>query len=203
MTQVQSIQPQASPQPSPPVQQTNVTQSTTPNHVGLPDQANVSQAQVSVRKQQNQPSLPIASTSPAQSLYSQPVPPHAVEQPRGPLNSQANQVPHPQSSQVPNMPPPPIHSGSQPPSVHQPPMPPVPGHLQQPMQTTGISHHLLQPPLPPQPRPPIQMQYQPSMGPNVNFQNAGIPQMHHSQPMFHVSLNIRECRFKVLAYWLQ
>ncbi|KAL2935283.1 Cleavage stimulating factor 64 [Bienertia sinuspersici] len=194
MTQVQSVQPQA-PQPSPPVQQAApVAQSTTTKQVGFTDQANVSQAQAPPRKQQqNQPSLPITST-PAQGISSQSmppqVPPQVVEQHRGPLNTQANQLPHPQSSQVPNMPPLPMHTGSQPPPVHQPPMPPVPGHLQQPMQTTGASHHLLQPPLPPQPpqpRPPMQMQYQPPIGTNMNFQNSGFPHMHHSQPMFHTN----------------
>lgn len=183
-----SSQPQASPQPSPPVQQTSVHAAhSTPKQVSLPDQANVPQAQVPVRKQQqNQPSLPIVST-PVPGLHSQSMPPQAVEHPRGPLSNPTSQMPHPQSSQVPNMPPLPIHSGSQPPPVHQPPMPPVPAHLQQPMQTNSVSHHLLQPPLPPQPRHPIQMQYQPPIGANVNFQNAGIPQMHHSQPMYHTS----------------
>ncbi|XP_021761584.1 cleavage stimulating factor 64-like isoform X2 [Chenopodium quinoa] len=183
-----SNQPQAAPQPSPPVQQTNIHAAhSAPKQVSLPDQANISQAQVPVRKQQhNQPSLPITST-PMQGMHSQSIPPQVVEQHRGPLNTHASQMPHPQSSQVPNMPPLSMHSGSQPPPVHQPPMPPVPGHLQQPMQTTGVSHHQLQPPLPPQPRPPIQMQYQSQIGTNVNFQNAGIPQMHHSQPMYHTS----------------
>ncbi|KNA19540.1 hypothetical protein SOVF_060790 [Spinacia oleracea] len=186
---VQSNQPQASSQPSHPVQQTNVhVAHSTPKQVTLPDQANISQAQLPVRKQQqNQSSLPIMSTPTAQGIHSQPMPPQAIEQPRGPLNTQASQMSHTQSSQVPNMPSLPMHSGSQPPPVHQPPMSSVPSHFQQPMQTTGVSHHQLQPPVPPQPRPPMQMQYQPPIGANMNFQNSGTPQMHHSQPIYHTS----------------
>lgn len=184
---VPSIQPQAPQQSSHPVQQTNAHAAhSAPSQVGQ-ELPNVSQAQVPVRKQQqNQPSMPMSST-PGQGFHSQPVPAQPVEQPRVHMNTQTSQMGHPQSNQVPNMPPLPVHSGPQPPSVHQPPMPPVPSHLQQPMQSTGATHHMLQPPLPPQPRPPIQVQYQPPLGPNMNFPNAGIHQMPHSQPMFHPS----------------
>lgn len=181
-----STQPQAPQQPSQPVQQTNANVvHSTPSQVGL--QENVTQAPIPVRKQpQSQPPMAMSS-APMQGFHSQPVPSQPVEQPRGHMNPQATQLPHQQASQVSNMPSLPLHSGSQPPSVHQPPMPPLPGHLQQPMQTGGVTHHTLQPPLPPQPRPPIHAQYQPPMGSNMNFPNAGISQMPHSQPMFHPS----------------
>lgn len=185
----QAVQPQVSPQPAPPVQQKNIiTTPSTPMQISLPDQANVSQGQVLLRKQQqNQPSLPTAPIPPGQDIHPQTLPLQPTEHKRGPLNSQANQMPHQQSSQVPNMPPLSIHSAPQLPPAHQPPMPSGPGHLQHSMQTTAVSHHLLQPPIPPQPRPPIPMQYQPQIGANMNFQNSGISQMHHSQPMFHTT----------------
>ncbi|GAB4854351.1 hypothetical protein Ancab_022937 [Ancistrocladus abbreviatus] len=64
------------------------------------------------------------------------------------LSSQATPMSLPQSSQVHNLPSRPLQQ----PAVH-PPRPP--GHLQQPMQTTGMSHLPLQPPLLPQHRPQL------------------------------------------------
>ncbi|GAB4846594.1 hypothetical protein Ancab_025600 [Ancistrocladus abbreviatus] len=64
------------------------------------------------------------------------------------LSSQATPMSLPQSSQVHNLPSLPLQQ----PAVH-PPRPP--GHLQQPMQTTGMSHLPLQPPLLPQHRPQL------------------------------------------------
>ncbi|CAO2818557.1 unnamed protein product [Amaranthus hypochondriacus] len=185
---VQSIPPQASSQPLPSVQQTKLHEAqSTPNQVNLPDQANVPQVQEPVTKQQqHKPTQPISS-NPVQGFHPQSLPPQAVEQSRVSFNFQASQMAHPQSSQVSNMPALPTHAGPQQPLVHQPPVLPVPDHSQPPMQATADSHHLLQPQLPPHLRPPMQMQHQPPMGVNMNFQNAGIPQMHHSQPMFHNS----------------
>lgn len=182
-----STQPQAPQQPTQPPQLANVqVVHSTPSQVGSQEPPNVSQAQIPIRKQpQSQPSMPISST-PMQGFHSQPAPSQQVEQPRGHMNPQPTQLPHPQAAQVSNMPSLPFHSGSQPPAVHQPPMPHLPGHLQQPMQTGGVTHHALQPPLPPQPR-PMQVPYQPAMSSNLNFPNSGIPQMPHSQPMFHPS----------------
>jgi len=183
-----STQPQAPQQPSP-LQQANVqVVHSKPSQAGPQEQPNVSQAQLPIRKQpQSQPSAPMSST-PVQGFHSQPAPSQLVEQPRGHMNPLPTQLPHPQASQVSNMPSLQLHSGSQPPAVSQPPMQHLPSHLHQPMQTGGVAHHALQPPLPPQPR-PMQVPYQPAMSSNLNFPNAGIPHMPHSQPMFHVSLN--------------
>ncbi|KAK9684252.1 hypothetical protein RND81_10G196700 [Saponaria officinalis] len=182
---VPSVQPQSSQQSSLHVKQSNVhVANAAPSQTGLQDQANMSQTAPVRKQQQNQPPMPISST-PVQGILSQSVQP--AEQSRGHFIPQATQMQHPKSSQVPNMPSLPLNSGSLPPSAHHPPLPPMPGHLQQQMQTTGVSHHMPQPPLPAQPRPPIQMPYQPQVSSNVNFQNAGIRQMHPPQPMFHPS----------------
>ncbi|KAL9247485.1 hypothetical protein vseg_020913 [Gypsophila vaccaria] len=182
---VSSVQPQPSQPSSLHVKQSNVhVANSTPSQTGLQDQTNMSQAAPVRKQQQNQSQMPIPST-PMPGILPQSVQP--AEQSRGHFISQATQMQHPKPSQVPNMSSLPLNSGSLPPSAHHPPLPPMPGHLQPPMQTTNVSHHMLQPPLPPQPRPPIQMQYQPQANSNVNFQNAGIRQMHPSQPMYHPS----------------
>ncbi|XP_074278834.1 cleavage stimulating factor 64 [Silene latifolia] len=173
-------------QPSPPVKtDAHVAQSVS-SQVGLQGQANLSQAN-SVRKQPQIPPPMPTTSNPVQGIISQPTSAQPVEPSRGHVIPQATQMSHPKSSQAPNMPSLPHHFGSQHSSGHQPPMPSMLGHLQRPMQTTGVSHQMLQPPLPPQPRAPMQMQYQPQITSNVNFQNPGVTQMNNSQPMFHPS----------------
>ncbi|XVE64051.1 hypothetical protein DITRI_Ditri07aG0070200 [Diplodiscus trichospermus] len=161
-----------------------------PNQVGLQDQAAASQIQPPVRKQhqtQTGTQISAAAVSVA-NLQSQPIPPHSLQTPqqtKGHLNPPMSL---PQSSQLPNVPPLPLHSPSQPPPHHQTHMPTASSQLQQPLQTSGIPHMPLQPPMPPQARPPsvptFHHQYAPQMGPNVGFQHPGVPQ-HLSQPMFH------------------
>ncbi|PSR96549.1 Cleavage stimulation factor subunit like [Actinidia chinensis var. chinensis] len=194
---IPSIQPtvsQSHTQPAQPVQQAN-TQATPalPGQNGLQDQTGASQIPTLVRKQhQNPPAIPIPSASaPPLNLQSQSLPSHAlqsIQQSKGHVNSQATPMSLPQSSQLPNIAPLPLHSASHPPPL-QPPMPTGSTQLQQPLQTTGMAHLPLQPPLPPQPRPPSMpaFSHQPhsQMGQNPGFQHSGAPQLHHSQPMFH------------------
>lgn len=163
-----------------------------PGQVGMQDQTGALQIQAPAREQhQSQPAMPISSA--AVNIQSQPFPLHTLQmpqQPKGHLNPQVTPTSLPQSSQLPNVPTLPLHHSSQPPPVHQPQMPTSSSQLQQPLQTGGIPHMQLQPPLPPQPRPPsmpnFHPQYPPQMGGNMGFQHAGAPQ-HLSQPMFHVS----------------
>ncbi|KAK9278324.1 hypothetical protein L1049_027889 [Liquidambar formosana] len=194
---IPNIQPavsQPSQQTVKPVQQPSIQAAhSSPGQVGLQDQTSASQTQIPVRKHhQNQPTMPISSTSlttnnlQPQSMPSHP--PQAVQQPKGHLNVQGMPMSLPLSSQISNVPSLPIHSASHPASL-QPPMPTASSQLQQPLQTTGLPHLPLQPPLPPQPRPPSMptFHHQPpsQMGPNMGFQHSGAPQLHHSQPIFH------------------
>ncbi|THG22125.1 hypothetical protein TEA_020841 [Camellia sinensis var. sinensis] len=182
-------------QPVQPAQQTNVQAThALPGQNGLQDQTSAPQIPIPVRKQhQNPPVMPIPSTSaPPLNLQSQSLPSHAlqsVQQPKGHVNAQAPPISLPQSSQVPNISPLPIHSVSQPPPL-QPSLPTGSTQLQQPIQTSGIMHLPLQPPLPPQPRPPsmpaFSHQIHSQIGQNPGFQHSGPPQLHHSQPMFHL-----------------
>ncbi|XVF09597.1 hypothetical protein REPUB_Repub07fG0107500 [Reevesia pubescens] len=161
-----------------------------PGQVGLQDQAAASQTQPPLRKQhQSQIGTQISAAAvPAANLQAQPMPPHSLQTPqqsKGHLNPPMSL---PQSSQLPNVPPLPLHSSSQAPHHHQTHMPTASSQLQQPLQTTGIPHMPLQPPMPPQARAPsvptFHHQYAPQMGPNMGFQHPGAPQ-HLSQPMFH------------------
>ncbi|WCJ21954.1 hydroxyproline-rich glycoprotein family protein [Euphorbia peplus] len=142
-----------------------------------------------VRKQhQNQNSSTSVHPSNLQSQSMSSHPLHTPQQPKGHLNPQMTPMSVPQSSQLPNIPLPPLHSVSQPPTLHQPPqLPNVSTQLQQPLHTTGVPHLPMQPQMPPQPRlpsgPNFHHQYGPQMGPNVGFQHSG-PQ-HPSQSMFH------------------
>ncbi|XP_059661652.1 cleavage stimulating factor 64 [Cornus florida] len=144
------------------------------------------------KQQQNEPLIQISSAAaPPINPHSQSLPSHplqSVQQPKGHHNGQASTMSLPQASQIPNTPPLPIHSASQPPSLLQPPIPTATTQLQQPLQTSGIPHLPQQPPLPPQPRPPsmpvFPHQVHSQMGPNVGFQHSGAPQLHHSQFMF-------------------
>ena len=195
--QIPSIEqppPQHSQQSTQLTQQSNIqaTQSLT-GQVGMKDQAVASQMQTPARMQhQNQPAMAISSAaSPAVHIHSQPTPLHPLQtpqQPKGHLHPQVTATSLPQASQLQNLPTLPLHSSSQPPPLHQSQMPTPSGQLQQPLQTTGIPHLPLQPPLPPQPRPPSMGNFQHQYPPQ-GFQHAG-PQ-HLSQPMFHVSIRLR------------
>ncbi|XP_062118132.1 cleavage stimulating factor 64 [Humulus lupulus] len=175
-------------------QQSNIQASQSlSGQVGIKDQAGASQMQTPARMQhQNQPPVAISSPAvPAVHIQPQPTPIHPLQTPqplKGHLHPQVTTTSIPQSSQLPNLPSLPLHSSSQQPPHHQSQMSTPSGQMQQSMQTAGIPHLPLHPPLPPQPRPHsmgnFQHQYPPHMGTNVGYQHAGPPQ-HHSQPMFH------------------
>ncbi|XP_021658630.2 pollen-specific leucine-rich repeat extensin-like protein 3 isoform X2 [Hevea brasiliensis] len=193
---IPNIQPPATQPPqqsSQPSQQSNIQAARSLAGQVLQDQTLASQTQPPMRKQhQNQPSISMSSTSVSPpSLQSQPMPSHPLQTPqlaKGHPNPQVTPISVPQSSQLPNIPPP-LHSASQPQPLHQPQMPTVSTQLQQPLRTTGIAHPPLQPPLPPQARlpsvPSFHHQCGPQMGPNVGFQHSGA--QHPLQPMFHSS----------------
>ncbi|KAI9088121.1 hypothetical protein K1719_030098 [Acacia pycnantha] len=190
---VPKIQPtvsQSSQQPVQLTQQPNIQPPPfLPGQGGLHDQASVSQNQIPPRKLQNQPPVPISSAAiPSASHQSQPLPAHSLQvpqQPKGHLNPQMAHVSLPQSSQLPNVPPPSLHSSSQ---LHQTQIPNVSTQLQQPLQAPGFPHVPLQPPMQSQPRPPsgpnFHHQYPPQMGANIGFPHASGPH-NLPQPMFH------------------
>ncbi|XP_061344992.1 cleavage stimulating factor 64 [Gastrolobium bilobum] len=180
----QNTQQSVQPTPQPNVQPAPLL----PGQAGAQDQAGVSQTQIPLRK--HQPSVPVSSAAvPAMSHQSQPMAAHSLQmpqQPKGHLTPQMAPVSLPQSSQLPNVPPPSLHSSSQ--SLHPTQMPTASSQLQQPLQAPGFPHMPLQPPLPPQLRPPsvpnFHPQYPPQMGANLGFQHAGAS---HNLPqsMFH------------------
>lgn len=143
-------------------------------------------------KQQLPPhtSISIPSTSvPPLNYQSQQVistPAHIAQQAKGFFG--APPVPHPQASQIRSIPlPPNAHSHY---SMIQSHMPMVSSQAQPSLQTPGMFHQPLQPPLPQQPRPPLQpFSHQPSsqVPQNLSFQPSSAPQLHFSQPLFHSS----------------
>lgn len=195
LVQVPNIQPAESQHPQPAPRPNSQTGHSMPIQVSLPD-TSASQTQISLRNQQQQQTAIPATSGTGPTTNHQPLSmplhaPHSAVQPKGHLSVQATQMSLPQSSHIPDVPPLPLHSGSQPLSLHQPQMSNTSNQLQQTLQTTGFPHLPLQPPLPQQPRPHsmpnFHHQLTPQMGPNLGFQHSGPPQMHHSQPMFHVS----------------
>ncbi|KAB2016722.1 hypothetical protein ERO13_D08G105600v2 [Gossypium hirsutum] len=187
-SQQSQCQQSAQPPPMPNIQPAK----SMPGQPGLQDQVAPSQTQPPLRKQhQNQAGAHISAAAiPPASIQSQPTPSHSLQTPqqmKGHLNPPMSL---PQSSQLPNVPPVPLHSSSQPHHHQQTHMPMASGQLQQSLQTTGIPHMPLQPSMPQQARPPtlptLHHQYTPQMGPNVGFQHPGAPQ-HLSQPIFHSS----------------
>ncbi|XP_020221857.1 cleavage stimulating factor 64 [Cajanus cajan] len=186
---VQPIVSQNNQQSVQPTQQPNIQPAPLlPGLGGAQDQAGVSQTQIPSRKHQNQPSVQVSSAVPAMSHQSQPMAAHSLpmpQQPKGHLTPQVAPVSLPQSSQLPNIPPPSLHSPSQP--LHPTQIPTASSQSQQPLQTPGFLHMPLQPPLP-QHRPPavptFHPQYPPQMGANLGFQHAGAS---HNLPqsMFH------------------
>ncbi|XP_017415527.1 cleavage stimulating factor 64 isoform X1 [Vigna angularis] len=174
-----------------PVQQPNTQPAPLlPGHGGAQDQAGVSQTQTPMRKHHNQSSVPVSSAVPAMSHQSQPISAHSLpmpQQPKGHLAPQVALASLPQSSQLPNIPPPSLHSLSQP--LHPTQMPTASSQLQQPLQSPGFPHIPMQQQLPPQIRPPpavptFHPQYPPQMGANLGFQHAGASH-NLSQSMFH------------------
>ncbi|XAR51287.1 hypothetical protein NMG60_11005881 [Bertholletia excelsa] len=191
---IQSTVSQPATQSVPPSQQANIQVTPAlPGQNGLQDQTNTPQVPTPVRRQHQNPAvMPIPSSSaPPSSLQPQPLPSHALQSvphPKGHVSAQATPMTLPQSSQFTNIAPLPLHPASQLPPL-QPPMSTSSNQMQQPLQTSSIQHLPLQPPLPPQPRPSMQAfphQPQSQMGQALNFQQSGAPQMHHSQPMFHL-----------------
>ncbi|GAV75360.1 CSTF_C domain-containing protein/CSTF2_hinge domain-containing protein [Cephalotus follicularis] len=163
-----------------------------PIQASVLDQTSASQTEAPMRRHpQNQPVVPISSPSviavnyPSQSMPLHPL--QTPQQPRGQMNPPVAPMSLPQSSQLLSIPPLPLHSASQPPPLHQPQMPTASSQSQQPLQTSGIPHMSLQPPLPPQPRPlsmqSFHHQYAPQMGANLGYQHPSA--QHLSQPMFH------------------
>ncbi|KAG5014735.1 hypothetical protein JHK82_020419 [Glycine max] len=185
---VQPMVSQNNQQPVQPTQQPNIQPAPLlPGHGGAQDQAGVSQTQIPLRKHQNQPSVPVSSAVPAARHQSQPMAAHSLPMPQHPKGHPTPQmalVSLPQSSQLPNIPPPSLQSSSQP--LHPTQMATASSQLQQPMQTSGFPP--LQPPLPPQIRPTalptFHPQYPPQMVANMGFQHAGAS---HNLPqsMFH------------------
>ncbi|XP_052490060.1 cleavage stimulating factor 64 isoform X3 [Gossypium raimondii] len=185
-SQQSQCQQSAQPPPMPNIQPAK----SMPGQPRLQDQVAPSETQPPLRKQhQNQAGAHISAAAvPPASIQSQPTPSHSLQTPqqmKGHLNPPMSL---PQSSQLPNVPPVPLHSSSQPHHHQQTHMPMASGQLQQSLQTTGIPHMPLQPSMPQQARPPtlptLHHQYTPQMGPNVGFQHPGAPQ-HLSQPIFH------------------
>ncbi|MBA0553883.1 hypothetical protein Golob_013022 [Gossypium lobatum] len=202
-SQQSQCQQSAQPPPMPNIQPAK----SMPGQPGLQDQVAPSQTQPPLRKQhQNQAGAHISAAAvPPASIQSQPTPSHSLQTPqqmKGHLNPPMSL---PQSSQLPNVPPVPLHSSSQPHHHQQTHMPMASGQLQQSLQTTGIPHMPLQPRMPQQARPPtlptLHHQYTPQMGPNAGFQHPGAPQ-HLSQPIFHVSqkLNFGSLGFSLVTY---
>ncbi|KAI4347184.1 hypothetical protein L6164_008019 [Bauhinia variegata] len=191
---VPKIQPpvsQSTQQSVQPMQQSNIQPAPLlPAQGGVQDQPSISQTQIPPRRHLNQPPAPMSSSVvPPVSHQSQPMPAHSLQtpqQPKGHLTAQMAPTSLPQSSQLPSVPPPSLHSSSQP--LHQTQMPTASAQLQQPLQAPGFPHMPLQPPLPPQVRPSsapaFHHQYPPQMGTNLGFQHGGAP---HNLPqsMFH------------------
>ncbi|XP_039025445.1 arginine-glutamic acid dipeptide repeats protein-like [Hibiscus syriacus] len=184
---IQPPAPQQSQQSSQPPHQPNIQPSLSlPGQAGLQEQAAPSQNQPPLRKQQqNQVGMQtsVASVA-AANLQSQPMPPYSLQtlqQTKGHLNPPLS-LPHTSE------PPLPLNSSSQLPHRHQTPMLTSSSQMQQSLQTTGVPHMPLHPPMQPQARLPLvpnfNHQYAPQMGPKVGFQHPCPPQ-HLSQLMFN------------------
>ncbi|XP_058734284.1 cleavage stimulating factor 64-like, partial [Vicia villosa] len=134
----QPVVPQNSQQTVQPTQQPSVQPAPLlPGKGGTQDQAGVSHTHIPPRKHQNQPSVPVSySTVPATSHQSQLMVAHSMQmpqQPKGHLTPQVAPETVLQSSQLPKIPPPSVHSSSQP---HHPTQMPT-ASSQQPLQTPG------------------------------------------------------------------
>lgn len=183
---VQPVAPQINQQSVQPAQKPSVQPAPIlPAQGGVQDQAGVSQ--IPPRKHQNQPSVPVSYAAvPAMTHQTQPTAAHSLQmpqQPKGHLTPQVAPAAVPQSSQLPKIPPPSVHSSSQP--LHPTQMPTSSSQAQQPLQAPGFQHMPMQPPLPPQLRPPsvqtFHPQYPPQTGGNIGFQHGGASH----NPMFH------------------
>ncbi|XP_027126917.2 uncharacterized protein [Coffea arabica] len=186
---IPNVQPAASQNPQPsksPIQQSNIQTSSPVPGPTIKQEPNIKQ-------EQNLPATTVSSASVLPSNLQPPSfpshPSQSTQQPKGHIATQPTQMPIRQSSQLPNMSHLPHHAAAQPPSHLQAPIPSASNQLQQPMQTTSVSHlPPLQPPLPTQQRPPMPgfpHQGQSQMGLNVGFQHSSAPQLHPSQPVYH------------------
>lgn len=177
----QPLQAQTSQQPS--------TQAGLPlsGEASLREQTSGPQTQVpAVKKMETQPVMQTSASILISNPQSQPMPLHlqqTVQQPKGPPNIQIS------PSRIPNSTSLPTSSPSQPPLV-QPQLPTASNQFQQPLPTPTDPHMPLQPPLPPRPRLPLQPAFQhqhlSQMSSNMSLQQSS-SQLHHSQPVFHVS----------------
>ncbi|XP_022137042.1 RNA-binding protein 33 isoform X1 [Momordica charantia] len=193
--QIPSIQPSTSHHSQPSTHtthQSNIQPTQTPaGQISLQEQTNAPPLAPPRKQYQNQPSMPISSTTlPTVNVQPQSAPLIPLQTPQHPKGfemHQANPISVPQPSQVPSVPPV-LPSAAQPPLLHQPQISTASVQLQQPLQTAEIPHLPLQAPLPPQSRAPtgpnFHQHYPQQVGHNMNYQPAGIPQ-HVSQPMFH------------------
>lgn len=192
-----NVQQQSSPQPTQagPKSIIHTTQPLPPSQAGLQGQKATTLPSVPARQQQ--PQHPSISTPPAsvpppvnyqpQQMVSTPSP--LAQQAKGFFSGPPGLPPH--SSQIRNIsqPPHPAHSHF---SMLQSHLPMVSSQPQsQPsLQTPGMFHQPLQPPLPQQPRPPMQpFSHQlPSQKPHgLGFPPSSAPQHLLSPPLFHVS----------------
>lgn len=184
---ISSTAPQNPQPPAVPTQQPNIQAS-------APISGPIGQNQI--RKQQPAQMMPNVQAQPIPPTKPQPehMPSHPLplQRPKGPLGGQSTPMPIPQSSQVPNLPQLPQHTGPRAPQLHHPPMPSLSTQPQASLANTGSQYMPLQPPLPMQPRPPMSgfpHQAQAQMRPSVGFQHPTGPQMHHSQHMYHSGAN--------------
>lgn len=134
------------------------------------------------KQQQKQTMMSVPSPSvPSLSVQSHPQPSHSVQswqQPMEHVSAEATAISLPKPPQVHNVHPA-IHS-----ATHQ-----SPTQSQQPLNTSGISHMQLQPPVQTQQGSPFipafGHQTHSQMRPNEGLHHSGAPQMHHARPMFH------------------
>ncbi|KAK8965319.1 hypothetical protein KSP40_PGU012267 [Platanthera guangdongensis] len=161
-----------------------------PAQAGLQGQKSSPQPSVPAR-QQPLPhvsiSVPSASVPPLNYQQQQMIsaPPHLAQQAKGFYGASPGPPPS-QSSQIRSIPASPhTHSHY---SMHQSHVPLVSSQTQPSLQTPGMFHQPLQPPLPQQPRPhlhPFSHQLSSQMPHSLNFQPSNAPQQPFSQTLFH------------------
>ncbi|KAJ0962722.1 hypothetical protein J5N97_027844 [Dioscorea zingiberensis] len=157
---------------------------TTQPSTGQAGAVSSSQPSVPARPTHAQPSISVQPASiPPFAFQSQPSnPPPMPQQTKGFLNAQVPPIAPSQSNVThnPPLPPAPQYSSLQ---AH---IPMTSAQTQQPLQTPGVLHQQLQPPLPQEPRPPSMLPYphqvHPQMPHNLGYQP--------SQPMFHSGGNL-------------
>lgn len=193
--QIPSVHPSASQHSQPPThttQQSNIQPTqTSAAQISLQEQTSTPPLAPPRKQYQNQPSMPVSSTTlPTTNIQPRSAPLIPLQTPQHPKGfdmPQANPSSAPQPSQIPNVPPI-LPSAAQPPLLHQPQISTASIQLQQPLQTAEIPHLPPPAPLPSHSRAPtgpnFHQHYPPQIGHNMNYQPPGIPQ-HVSQPIFH------------------